>query len=151
MKNQLSHFAAGFLFAAGLAISGMTDPTRVLAFLDIAGNWDPSLMLVMVGAIGVYAAVRAYANRMERPIAAPKFASPPAQKIDGRLVTGALIFGVGWGLAGYCPGPAMVSSATGGSQVLWFTLAMVATFAATRILDARVKQRRALGASQAGG
>jgi len=150
VKNHLSHFVAGFLFAGGLAISGMTDPTRVLAFLDVTGDWDPSLALVMGGAVGVYAAIRAFAKRMERPLVAEGFSPPPAQTIDGRLVTGALIFGVGWGLAGYCPGPALVSSATGGSQVLWFTLAMIATFAVTRIWDGRVK-RSASRTSSTGG
>jgi uncharacterized protein len=150
VKNHLSHFAAGFLFAAGLVISGMTDPERVLAFLDVAGRWDPSLALVMGGAIVVYGAVRAYAKRMERPLAAERFAPLPSQTIDRRLVTGALIFGVGWGLAGYCPGPALVSSAAGGSQVIWFTLAMLGTFAITRMWDGRVK-RSAARSSATGG
>src|SRR5690606_41427371 len=105
---------------------------------------------LMGGAVGVYAAIRAFAKRMERPLVAEGFSPPPAQTIDGRLVTGALIFGVGWGLAGYCPGPALVSSATGGSQVLWFTLAMIATFAVTRIWDGRVK-RSASRTSSTGG
>jgi uncharacterized protein len=150
VKNNVSHFLAGLLFAVGLVISGMTDPERVLAFLDIAGAWDPSLALVMGGAVTVYAIVRAFTKRMERPLAGASFAAPPTQTIDRRLVTGALIFGVGWGLAGYCPGPALVSSASGGSQVMWFTLAMVGTFAITRMWDGRVK-RRAAGASAAGG
>jgi uncharacterized protein len=150
VKNQITHFVAGFLFAVGLAISGMTDPARVLAFLDITGNWDPSLALVMGGAVTVYASVRAYARRMERPLVAERFAAPPSQTVDRRLVTGALVFGVGWGLAGYCPGPALASSATGGSQVIWFTLAMVGTFAVTRMWDGRVKRSAARASSTRG-
>jgi uncharacterized membrane protein YedE/YeeE len=94
-------FAVGLVFAAGLVLSGMTQPGKVVGFLDFAGAWDPSLAFVMIGAIGVFAPVYAASRRVRAPLV-------HAQTIDLRLVGGAALFGVGWGLSGYCPGPAIV-------------------------------------------
>ena len=114
---------SGFLFGAGLLLSGMTRPAKVIAFLDPLGAWDPSLAFVMAGAVAVYAlAVR---SRPRAPLAAPLFSVAPAARIDLPLLAGAAVFGVGWGLAGYCPGPSIVSLATGGSGVLVFVAAML--------------------------
>ena len=146
MIRQLSFVFAGALFAAGLAVSGMTDPARVLAFLDVGGRWDPSLALVMVGAIGVYAVASAFSKRLRRPFAASRFHPTNQRHTTPRLVVGSLVFGVGWGLVGYCPGPAIVSTATGASSVLYFTLAMVVTFGVTRKLLGRLDD----GADDAG-
>ena len=126
---------AGLVFGLGLIISGMTDPSKVIGFLDIGGQWDPSLALVMGGAIlvGVFA-FRFAATRPQVVLGGPIIVST-ARQIDRRLVLGALAFGVGWGLAGYCPGPALASLATGGSKPLIFTLAMLAGMGIFEIQD----------------
>ncbi len=125
MKSALIVFA-GFLFALGLAISGMTQPAKVSGFLDFAGAWDPSLAFVMAGAVGVYFAADRFARRARRPLFAEHFPPRPPARVDGRLVAGAALFGVGWGLSGFCPGPALVSVGAGARAALWFVPAMVA-------------------------
>lgn len=122
--TALLAFGAGVLFALGLGVSGMTQPAKVLGFLDVTGAWDPSLALVMVGAIGVgFVSLRLTAG-WARPWCAPRFNLPTQRAVDARLVAGAAIFGVGWGLAGVCPGPALVAVASGpGALVL--TLGML--------------------------
>jgi len=117
-------FLCGVVFAAGLALAGMTSPAKVIGFLDVGGAWDPSLALVMLGAIGVYLPVHRLVRRRARPLLAPQFYLPPEQPIDGRLLAGAAVFGVGWGLSGYCPGPALASLAHG-ALPLWFAGGMV--------------------------
>jgi uncharacterized membrane protein YedE/YeeE len=123
-------FVAGLLFAVGLGVGGMTDPRKVVGFLDVFGQWDASLALVMAGAIGVHLPfLRLVQGR--RPLPAPD-----EDRIVGRLLLGAALFGVGWGLSGYCPGPALVSLASGRGAVLVFVLAMVAgSFAARSLVD----------------
>lgn len=118
---------AGALFAVGLAVSGMTEPAKVIGFLDVTGNWDPSLAFVMVGALGVYAAAyHGWAVKMARPFLAPRFSLPRLTAIDAPLIAGAAIFGIGWGLAGFCPGPALVAFGAGTNAALWFVPAMIA-------------------------
>lgn len=146
MMRPLLPFVSGLLFAAGLALAGMTLPSKVIGFLDVAGRWDPSLAFVMVGAIAVYTTAYRLSRRMPRPVLATAFAAVPSARIDLRLVVGSALFGVGWGLAGYCPGPALTSAATGASTTLAFCLAMLGGFWATRRLDDRL-QRRAARAS----
>jgi uncharacterized membrane protein YedE/YeeE len=122
-----AHLAAGgigALFGVGLALSGMTNPSTVLGFLDVAGRWNPSLMFVMAGAVGVHALLAPLVLRRSRPLFATAFARPKSQRIDGDLIAGAAIFGVGWGLAGYCPGPALVSLPSHSASVLAFACAM---------------------------
>jgi hypothetical protein len=116
-------FGCGVLFAVGLGIAGMTDPHRVLAFLDVGGAWDPSLMLVMVGAIGVNALVWQWVRR-RGPVLTDRVHLPERTRVDAQLVMGALIFGVGWGLGGYCPGPAVVSLVTLDPAPMVFVYAM---------------------------
>ena len=112
-------FAVGFAFALGLGISGMTRPEKVIGFLDFFGAWDPSLALVMVGAIGVHLTFLRLTRRQARPVCAASFAARRHRGLDARLVAGAALFGLGWGLGGYCPGPALVSSvSSGGAAVL---------------------------------
>lgn len=123
MKEIAFAALAGLLFAAGLAIGGMTDPAKVLGFLDVFGRWNPQLVFVMGGATGVYALLS-----LRRP--RPRTALP----VDGTLVAGAAIFGVGWGLAGYCPGPAFAASATAGAGTLIFVAAMLCGLAVGRIV-----------------
>jgi len=107
VKSAVS-FVCGLLFAVGLAVAGMTQPSKVLGFLDLfGGKWDPSLAFVMVGAIGVFAVARAFAPR--RPLFASEYPTLRRHGIDRRLVVGSILFGVGWGLIGFCPGPAVVA------------------------------------------
>ncbi|MEB2345731.1 MAG: YeeE/YedE family protein [Deltaproteobacteria bacterium] len=119
--------AAGVVFGVGLAISEMVNPAKVLAFLDLAGHWDPSLALVMGGGLVVAAPAFAWARRASaRPLFADGFQIPERGAIDGRLLGGAAIFGVGWGLGGLCPGPALAGLAAGEPRLWIFVLAMAA-------------------------
>jgi uncharacterized membrane protein YedE/YeeE len=126
MMAAFSASAAGFLFAIGLGVGGMADPARVVGFLDVAGAWDPSLAFVMAGALGTYAPLRRRILRRGRPVCAPAFPALDRAAVDVRLVAGAGLFGVGWGLAGYCPGPALTSIAAGTATVHVFVAAMAA-------------------------
>ena len=109
MGQIVAALAAGALFGVGLVIAQMTDPLKVLGFLDVAGDWDPSLAFVMAAAIPVTAAGIALGQHRGRPVLAAQFSRPRQTAIDMRLLTGAAIFGAGWGLVGYCPGPALAS------------------------------------------
>ena len=124
----------GLLFGIGLIVSGMTDPAKVIGFLDLAGDWDPSLAFVMGGAI----LVGFFAFRVARKRAQSFFGGamrvPAAEDIDRRLVLGSIVFGAGWGLAGFCPGPALVSLGSGQDRAAWFVLAMLAGMALYEIL-----------------
>jgi len=137
--TALTAFVAGLLFGLGLIVSGMSNPAKVLGFLDLAGEWDPSLAFVMGGAIFVgLLAFRFAARRMTSLIGLPMHL-PTARQIDRRLVLGSLTFGVGWGLAGYCPGPALTSLLSGGSKPLIFVLAMLAGMAIFEIMERRAR------------
>ena len=125
----------GLLFGIGLIVSGMTDPAKVIGFLDLAGNWDPSLGFVMGGAILVGVFAFGVACKRTRSLLGAPMRLPAATVIDRRLVLGSLAFGAGWGLAGYCPGPALASLATGGAKPLLFTLAMLGGMALFEVLD----------------
>lgn len=121
-----SAWLAGALFGLGLAVSGMTQPAKVIAFLDVGGHWDPSLAFVMLGAVGVYAAAyHGLAVKMPRPLWGPRFGIPTLTAIDLPLLAGAAIFGIGWGLGGFCPGPALVAFGADASAALWFVPAML--------------------------
>ena len=128
---------AGGVFALGLAISGMTDPAKVAAFLDLGGAWDPALALVMLGAIAVYVPAVRLARQRARPVFDHAFHWPTPKRIDGKLVIGSALFGIGWGLSGYCPGPALVSLGRGMSGTIVFVLAMCAGIAITRVVTKR--------------
>lgn len=118
-------FVSGLLFALGLALSGMTKPEKVLGFLDFRGAWDPSLAFVMLGAIGVHFVAQRLAGRMRAPLAGGTFDRPALKRIDSRLVLGSALFGAGWGLSGYCPGPALVSLSGGALPTLVAVTAML--------------------------
>ena len=120
---------AGLIFAGGLALAGMTRPGKVVAFLDVAGDWDPSLAFVMMGAIGVHFLAYRLLPRLKEPLLGGHFSVPLRSHIDARLVGGAALFGVGWGISGYCPGPGVVTAATGSTDALLFTGAMLAGMA----------------------
>lgn len=128
---------AGLVFGIGLLLSGLADPSKVLAFLDLAGNWDPSLLFVMGGALLVAAPAFAWLARRGRTLDGAPLHLPAKGRIDRRLLLGSLVFGAGWGLAGYCPGPALVSLAWGGLEPLLFVGAMVAGMALFELLEKR--------------
>jgi uncharacterized membrane protein YedE/YeeE len=117
---------AGVLFGIGLVVSQMIDPGKVLAFLDVAGKWDPSLALVMAGALAVAVPGFRLAQARGAPALGGRFDAPANPAIDRRLLAGAAVFGAGWGLVGFCPGPAIASLAFGGTESLIFVLAMLA-------------------------
>lgn len=125
MKPLLAIFASGFIFAIGLVVSGMTDANKVIGFLNLAGKWDPSLGFVMVGAIGMHLALFRWILKRDSPVFAEKFGIPTRKDIDLRLVLGAAIFGAGWGLGGFCPGPALTSVATLATDALVFVGTML--------------------------
>ena len=126
MKRLATAFVSGCVFALGLGISGMTQPSKVVGFLDFFGHWDPSLALVMIGAIAVYFVAWRLIVRRAAPLFSPRFVLPGRTAIDRPLLVGAAIFGAGWGLGGFCPGPALASLASGSGTVILFVLAMVA-------------------------
>jgi uncharacterized membrane protein YedE/YeeE len=143
MKRALPFFA-GVLFAVGLCLSGMTQPMKVQNFLDFFGTWDPSLAFVMGGAILVHFGVVIWAKRAPKPIVAERFIWPEFTAIDARLIFGAALFGIGWGLAGYCPGPALVSIGAASRPLFAFLVAMGAgTIAARFFLDRKIESASA--------
>ncbi|MFZ1545528.1 MAG: YeeE/YedE family protein [Candidatus Nitrotoga sp.] len=131
----LMAFITGLIFGLGLILSGMTDPAKVVGFLDIAGAWDPSLVFVMGGAILIAAIAFYFARTRQKALLGDVMRLPTASQIDRRLVLGGLVFGAGWGLAGYCPGPALVSLANGGSKPLIFVVAMITGMVIFEIYD----------------
>lgn len=138
MRRHLFAFLSGALFTVGLAVGGMTDPRKVRGFLDFAGAWDASLAFVMLGAVVVYAAIYQWSRKREQPWHAPEYSLPAPRSIDARLLGGAALFGVGWGVAGLCPGPAWSVLGTGSPRILAFVVAMLAGMALVRALDARL-------------
>jgi len=133
MKRAIVAFTCGLVFGAGLIISQMSNPAKVIGFLDITANWDPSLALVMAGAVAVFGVLYRLALRQGTPLLAPRFMLPEKDSLDAPLMVGALIFGVGWGLGGFCPGPAIVSAAFGDTRVWAFVAAMIAGMLVYRI------------------
>lgn len=133
--------ASGLLFGLGLAISGMIYPAKVKAFLDIeaigSGGWDPSLAFVLAAAVLVSMAALRIAHRHRHPLAAPTFSSPAARRIDVPLVLGSILFGIGWGLSGLCPGPAIANIAFTLPDILIFLVAMAAGSLAVRLIRSR--------------
>ena len=142
MKNAFHHhrlaeFGVGLLFGIGLILSGMTDPSKVLGFLDLAGLWDPSLAFVMGGAILVSLGAFTVAKKRTTSFLGGAMQLPTSRLIDKRLVVGSLLFGAGWGLAGFCPGPALTSLGTGNPKAVVFVLAMLAGMALFEVLEHR--------------
>jgi len=140
-KRWMTALALGLLFGLGLGVSGMTHPDKVLGFLDLAGDWDPSLALVMVGAIAAFSLVFVVARKRPAPILGGRFPRLP-RRPDGRLLGGAALFGLGWGLAGLCPGPALVDLGAGLGDVAIFSVAMVGGMVLHRLVGAGVSGQR---------
>ncbi len=136
MKAAFAQFCIGLLFGTGLIVSGMSNPAKVLNFLDVSaiatGAWDASLAFVMAGAVGVTFVGYKLVLRRAKPLMADRFHLPTRVSVDSRLVIGAALFGAGWGLAGFCPGPALVALASGKGLVVLFVMAMIAGMAAAR-------------------
>ena len=143
MRSVLSALGVGCLFGGGLALSDMINPARVLAFLDVAGRWDPTLALVMTGALIPTAVAFAVRPRLRRPLLGTEFFIPENRSADGRLITGAAIFGIGWGLVGFCPGPAIAALVFGLWQSWLFVAAMLAGMLIERLLPIQLSTRRA--------
>lgn len=141
----LSSFIVGLIFGVGLILAGMTDPSKVIGFLDVAGLWDPSLAFVMGGAILVGVVAFRFARKRTTAFLGGAMRMPTRDDIDRRLVLGSLAFGVGWGMAGFCPGPALTALGTGNGKALIFVLAMIAGMAlfelANRLLHAPRRER----------
>lgn len=144
MKALGSAFAAGVLFAVGLGISGMTKPSKVVGFLDPFGAWDASLAFVMIGAIGVHLVAQRLITKRPSPLFDVRFHLPTRKDVDARLVLGAAIFGAGWGLGGFCPGPALVSAASGTLSALVFVGGMTVGAKVEHWLTQRISRDRPL-------
>jgi uncharacterized membrane protein YedE/YeeE len=142
MKHRIAEFTVGLVFGLGLMLSGMTDPGKVIGFLDLFGAWDPSLALVMGGAISVGVIAFALAKRRASTFLGGALHLPASRDIDLRLVGGSLLFGAGWGLAGFCPGPAIVSLSAGQSKAAVFVAAMLAGMVLFEWLERRAPARR---------
>ncbi|PPK74922.1 hypothetical protein B0F87_107165 [Methylobacter tundripaludum] len=136
---NLNAFVVGLLFGLGLIISGMTDPSKVIGFLDLAGAWDPSLAFVMGGAILVGAGAFTIAKKRQRSLLGAPMQLSSATELDKGLLIGSLVFGIGWGLSGFCPGPAVVSAAAGQPKALIFVASMLAGMALYIVIDRRGK------------
>ena len=137
MIGHLSAFGAGLVFGIGLWVSGMAIPKKVLDFLDVGGNWDPSLLVVMAGAVAVTLAAFRPTLKRAKPFFAGRFFVPARSDIDAALVAGAALFGLGWGVAGYCPGPALTALSNLTPEVFAFVAAMVAGGYAHKLLEDR--------------
>lgn len=133
----LTSLLAGLVFGIGLILSGMADPAKVLGFLDLAGRWDPSLALVMAGAVGIGLLGFAIAGRRTASFLGLPMRLPTTRHVDGRLVGGSLLFGIGWGLAGFCPGPALVALGMGQAKAAIFVGAMLAGMGVFELLGRR--------------
>lgn len=128
---------AGLIFGLGLALSNMMDPAKVLNFLDVAGNWDPSLLLVMGGAVAITLPGFHFILKRPHPLLDRRFYVPDATHIDGPLILGAALFGLGWGIVGLCPGPAIAALATGSARVFGFVLMMLVGYRMMCYLETR--------------
>lgn len=136
----LNALLAGLIFGAGLIVSGMANPAKVLGFLDIVGNWDPSLALVMAGAIAIGSVGFAMARRCKHSLFDAPMLLPTATRIDRRLLAGSAMFGAGWGLAGFCPGPALVSAGSGEFRAMLFVVAMLVGMKIFALAEQRASQ-----------
>ena len=134
-KLSLAALASGALFGTGLAMSGMTDPRRVLGFLDLLGDFDPTLMFVLGGAVATTILLFRFVLRRGSPVLADTFHLSTLKRVDRRLLGGAAIFGIGWGIAGYCPGPALAGVGVGSIEALWFVPALLAGLLLHRLVN----------------
>lgn len=139
MKNSISALIVGFLFALGLGISGMTQPMKVVGFLDLFGQWDPSLIFVMISAITLHFITYRLIRRRSHPMFDREWHVPTKTEITPALLAGSLLFGAGWALAGYCPGPAIVSLVRLDSRIIIFVVSMLLGMFVFKAIDRKVK------------
>jgi len=142
MRHLMAVFFTGALFALGLGVSGMTNANKVIGFLDLSGDWDPSLGFVMVGAIAVHMVLYKLILKRTSPIFGDRFQIPTRTELDARLVGGAALFGAGWGLGGFCPGPGIVSTATLGIEVGVFITTMIGGMWMFKKVNAHIQKRK---------
>lgn len=143
MLRIVTAVAAGLLFGAGLTVSQMVNPAKVIGFLDVAGNWDPSLAFVLAGAVGTVALGFLFVRRrLSAPLFAAAFDPPSARGIDRNLVFGAVLFGIGWGLVGLCPGPALAALAIAPTKVALFVAAMLVGMAAFAVSRSFIRRKQ---------
>lgn len=142
MKNNLAALASGFIFALGLGISGMSRPDKVFGFLDLFGRWDASLLFVMVGAISVHFLAYKTILKRKKPIFSKDFLIPSNKEITKPLLLGAFIFGLGWGLSGYCPGPALMSVVSFQSRPLIFIVSLLVGMFIFRIYEQLINRKK---------
>lgn len=135
MNYAFFSFLSGLVFGIGLIVAGMVNPNKIITFLDLAGEWDPSLMFVMGGAIAVGVVSFKYAKARTKSLLGLDMKMPDNKKIDTRLIGGSLLFGMGWGLGGFCPGPGIVALGTGEGKALVFVLAMIAGMILFEVLE----------------
>lgn len=133
--SSLVALGAGALFGLGLAMSGMTDPRVVLGFLDLFGDFDPTLLFVLAGAVATTTVLFRFVLKRDRPLLAEAFQLPNLQHVDRRLLGGAVLFGIGWGIAGYCPGPALAGLGIASIEALWFVPALLAGMLLHRLVN----------------
>ncbi|HEY8270228.1 MAG TPA: YeeE/YedE family protein [Pseudobdellovibrionaceae bacterium] len=139
MKNAFVALGVGFIFSLGLGISGMTQPQKVVGFLDVFGSWDPSLMFVMIGAIAVHFITYKLIRKRKSPLFSKQWHVPTKKEITPALIVGSFIFGIGWGLGGFCPGPAVTSLASFEMRPFIFVLSMLVGMIIFRQLDKKIK------------
>ncbi len=144
-----SYFVIGLMFAAGLALAGMTQPAKVVGFLDVTGDWDPSLGFVMAGGIATHLLFYKWVIGRPSPVFGTKFGIPTRQDLTPRLVGGAALFGIGWALAGYCPGPALVSAGSASGTGLVFVVAMLAGMGIFHGVDRYMQHRKTTSEAEA--
>lgn len=142
MKTNLTAWVVGFIFSLGLGISGMTQPQKVLGFLDIFGRWDPSLMFVMLGSIAVHFFTYRIIKKRNSPLLSTHWHLPKTNQITSSLVVGSIIFGAGWGLAGYCPGPGLTSLASMQTRPVLFVIGMFGGMYIFKLIDLKLKFKR---------
>lgn len=142
MKNAVAAFAVGFIFAIGLGVSGMTQPEKVVGFLDVFGSWDPSLIFVMGGAVMVHFVTYKLIRKRNSPLLSAKWHVPTKTEITPALIWGSVIFGVGWGLAGFCPGPAVTSLASFEIKPVMFVASMIVGMFLFKGFDKKLNLRK---------
>lgn len=142
MKNNLSALLVGLIFSLGLSLSGMTNPEKIKGFLDVFGSWDASLIFVMIGAIGVHFLTYKLIRKRNSPLFSARWHLPQKSEITKSLIIGSVLFGIGWGLAGYCPGPAVASLTTLSSNVWLFFVCMIVGMFAFKIADKKFNFNR---------
>lgn len=142
MKNSLAALAVGFVFAIGLGLSGMTQPQKVIGFLDLFGKWDPSLIFVMIGAIIVHFVTYKLIRKRSSPLLSTQWHVPTKREVTPALVIGSFIFGVGWALGGFCPGPAVTSLASFDQTPAIFVVSMLVGMYLFKVMDKKLKMQK---------